>query len=53
MKGKRWQNVAVAAELLGDEGKLCVKCKIRVGLLVLCVILKITILTFIFLKVFK
>ena len=48
MKGKRWQNVAVAAELLGGEGKVRVKCKIRVGLLTLCVMLKITILTFIF-----
>ena len=48
MKGKRWQNVAVAAELLGDERKVHVKCKIRVGLLALCVMLKIIILTFIF-----
>ena len=46
MKGKRWQNVVVAVELLEDEGKVRVKCKIRVGLLVLCVMLKITILTF-------
>ena len=48
MKGKRLQNVVVAPELLGDEGKVRVKCKIRVGLLALCVMLKITILTFIF-----
>ena len=48
IKGKRWQNVVVAAELLGDEGKMCVKCKIRIGLLALCVMLKITILTLIF-----
>ena len=55
MKGKRWQNIAVTgdlltAELLRDEGKESVKCKIRVGCptcyLTLCVILKITILTF-------
>ena len=48
MNGKRWQNVAVAAELLGDEWKVRVKCKIRIGLLTLCVMLKIIILTFIF-----
>ena len=40
MKGKRWQNVAVAAELLGDEGKVRVNCKIRVDLLALCVMHK-------------
>ena len=48
MKENRWRNVAMAAELLGDEGKVRVKCKIRVDILALCVILKIIILTFIF-----
>ena len=55
MKGKRCQNVAVTGdlltvELLRDEGKESVKCKIRAGCptcyLTLCVMLKITILTF-------